>query len=256
MIPIFRKTRKKMADDNKPLKYMRYAIGEIALVVIGILIALQINNWNENRKDGIKEQVILKSLRVNLKENLKLLNLPYEATINAYNASLNLHELITPNGSIINTNQVDSLLSVTLDYFSFDANSGAINEIINSGQLNIIRNEELKNLISNWSGINEDTQRDVDIANNHAFDKIITYLAKHGNISNLPIGNNILQKTNLRPKPISSFEVDYENLMNSTEFENLVSWHSVNMLYILNEYMFFKSYIEKIIDLIDSEIDE
>ncbi len=39
-----------MADDNKPIKYARYAIGEIALVVIGILIALQINTWNENRK--------------------------------------------------------------------------------------------------------------------------------------------------------------------------------------------------------------
>ena len=40
MINFFRKTRKKMADDNRPLKYMRYAIGEIALVVIGILIAI------------------------------------------------------------------------------------------------------------------------------------------------------------------------------------------------------------------------
>ena len=50
MINFFRKTRKKMADDNRPLKYARYAIGEIALVVIGILIALSINNWNEQRK--------------------------------------------------------------------------------------------------------------------------------------------------------------------------------------------------------------
>jgi len=57
MINFFRKTRKKMADGNKPMKYMRYAIGEIALVVIGILIALQINNWkidhfkkNESKK--------------------------------------------------------------------------------------------------------------------------------------------------------------------------------------------------------------
>ena len=40
-----------MADDNRPLKYMRYAIGEIVLVVIGILIALQINNWNEDQKE-------------------------------------------------------------------------------------------------------------------------------------------------------------------------------------------------------------
>jgi len=50
MIPFFRKIRKKMADDNRPLKYARYAIGEIILVVIGILIALQVNNWNEDRK--------------------------------------------------------------------------------------------------------------------------------------------------------------------------------------------------------------
>ncbi len=51
MIPFFRKIRKKMADDNQFLKYSRYAIGEIVLVVIGILIALYINNWNEERKD-------------------------------------------------------------------------------------------------------------------------------------------------------------------------------------------------------------
>lgn len=49
MIPFFRKLRKKMADDNRPLKYARYAIGEIVLVVIGILIALQVNNWNLDR---------------------------------------------------------------------------------------------------------------------------------------------------------------------------------------------------------------
>ena len=54
MINFFRKTRKKLADDNKPLKYMRYAIGEIVLVVIGILIALSINTWNEQRKNKIK----------------------------------------------------------------------------------------------------------------------------------------------------------------------------------------------------------
>ncbi len=111
----------------------------------------------------------------------------------------------------------------------------------------------MKNLISNWSGIAQDTQRDVDIANKHAFDNMVMYLSKNGSISNLPIGNRILQKTNLKRKSTSSFEIDYQNLMSSSEFENLVSWHSVNMIYIINEYMFFKSYIEKMIDLIDSE---
>ena len=50
MIPFFRKSRKKMAGNNKTMKYLGYAIGEIMLVVIGILIALSINNWNETRK--------------------------------------------------------------------------------------------------------------------------------------------------------------------------------------------------------------
>ena len=58
-----------MADDNRPLKYMRYAIGEIVLVVIGILIALQINNWNENQKSIKKGREILVDLRENLKSN-------------------------------------------------------------------------------------------------------------------------------------------------------------------------------------------
>lgn len=62
MISFFRKIRKQLADDNKPLKYFRYAIGEIVLVVIGILIALSINNWNEERKDRKVEFKILQEL--------------------------------------------------------------------------------------------------------------------------------------------------------------------------------------------------
>ena len=69
MINFFRKTRKKMADDNKPMKYIRYAIGEIVLVVIGILIALSINNWNGNRKDRELEKHLLKSLVENIEIN-------------------------------------------------------------------------------------------------------------------------------------------------------------------------------------------
>jgi hypothetical protein len=69
MINFFRKTRKKMADDNRPLKYMRYAIGEIVLVVIGILIALSINNWNEERKERILEKVVLHGVLGNIERN-------------------------------------------------------------------------------------------------------------------------------------------------------------------------------------------
>ena len=71
MIPFFRKIRYKLAQDNQLFKYSRYAIGEIALVVVGILIALQINNWNENRKNVIEETIILKNLIEDLKADIK-----------------------------------------------------------------------------------------------------------------------------------------------------------------------------------------
>jgi hypothetical protein len=74
MIPYFRKIRKKMADDNRPLKYTRYAIGEIILVVIGILIALQINTWNEEQKTRVIETKTLKEIRANLELDLNELN--------------------------------------------------------------------------------------------------------------------------------------------------------------------------------------
>jgi len=84
MINFFRKIRKKLADDNptsakasagmKTGKYLSYAIGEIILVVIGILIALQINNWNEERKDRRIEKSILIELKDNLERNLVLID--------------------------------------------------------------------------------------------------------------------------------------------------------------------------------------
>jgi uncharacterized protein DUF6090 len=68
MINFFRKTRKQMANDNRPVKYMRYAIGEIVLVVIGILIALSINNWNTQRKEKNLEIKLYKSAILDLEQ--------------------------------------------------------------------------------------------------------------------------------------------------------------------------------------------
>ena len=62
MIKFFRKIRYDLMEKNKTGKYLKYAIGEIVLVVIGILIALSINNWNESRKIGNKKQELILNL--------------------------------------------------------------------------------------------------------------------------------------------------------------------------------------------------
>jgi len=70
MIKFFRKIRYDLMEKNKTGKYLKYAIGEIVLVVIGILIALQINTWNEERKNNSKEQQILSQLKDEYDANL------------------------------------------------------------------------------------------------------------------------------------------------------------------------------------------
>jgi hypothetical protein len=75
MIKFFRKIRYDLMEKNKTGKYFKYAIGEIVLVVIGILIALSINNWNENRKERLIEIAILTDIRKDLiqtKEDLTI----------------------------------------------------------------------------------------------------------------------------------------------------------------------------------------
>ena len=62
MIKFFRKIRQELLSENRFSKYLIYAIGEIVLVVIGILIALQINNWNEGRKNDQKEALLIKNI--------------------------------------------------------------------------------------------------------------------------------------------------------------------------------------------------
>ena len=70
MIKFFRKIRQKLLTENKFSKYLLYATGEIILVVIGILIALQINNWNQGRIDTQKEINHLKNIQRNLNDDL------------------------------------------------------------------------------------------------------------------------------------------------------------------------------------------
>jgi len=69
MIKLFRNIRKKLLAEGKTSKYFKYAIGEIFLVVIGILIALQINDWNEQGKNQTLEKRYIAELRSDLQKD-------------------------------------------------------------------------------------------------------------------------------------------------------------------------------------------
>ena len=74
MLPFFRKIRYRLAENNQFFKYSQYAVGEIILVVVGILIALQINTWNQNRENRTQEKQVLVQLLNEYENNLIQLN--------------------------------------------------------------------------------------------------------------------------------------------------------------------------------------
>ena len=146
MIPFFRKIRKKMADDNRPLKYMRYAIGEIVLVVIGILIALQINNWNEFKQARVKEQNYLEAIRNDLEKDIT----QAESIIEMYLIPLNIINNIDPRFGLhtkLHVKNIDTSDSDFIDLFrrkpSFRSINGTYSSLISDGKSNLITNKSL-----------------------------------------------------------------------------------------------------------------
>ena len=71
MLKFFKKIRLSLIASGSARKYLLYTIGEIVLVMIGILLALQVNNWNEDRKDRKAEGLVLNSLLFDMKENTR-----------------------------------------------------------------------------------------------------------------------------------------------------------------------------------------
>ncbi len=147
MINFFRKKRKKLADENRSLKYVRYAIGEITLVVIGILIALQINNWNESRKERAQEIVLLKQLETEFKSNLNQLDERVSIRREIMNAAIQLLSYIDkPNSRI--KDSINKNIALSKGYTTFDP---IISDLSSSGSLRLIKNKSLKQLLSFWT---------------------------------------------------------------------------------------------------------
>jgi hypothetical protein len=134
-------------EKSKTVKYLKYAIGEIILVVIGILIALSINNWNEGRKDKFKEQAILIQLEEEYNANLEQLNAKMQMRKKIVKSGLSfLKYMNTP--EFVQRDSVIFHLSVVILDPTFDPIQ---NDLISSGNIRLIRNEKLRRLLSNWS---------------------------------------------------------------------------------------------------------
>ena len=151
MLKFFRKIRQQLLVKNNISKYLLYAIGEIVLVVIGILIALQINNWNEDRKDRAKERFYLRSIRSSIQLSQKELNRVIKDAQKISSCANTLFLLLAKKKyDRLHGVFLDSLLFSSGDYSLLSLNDGGVQEILNTGSLNLIRDERIRIKLASW----------------------------------------------------------------------------------------------------------
>ena len=149
MIKFFRRIRQRLLTENKFYKYLLYAFGEIVLVVIGILIALQINNWNEEQKNKAIEQQLLISLLQEFETNLTILTKTIETNTAIIEGSLEIGKFTGPSLPIISEKEMSQNMVDAFKYVSrYVPNKGTYDEINNSGKLSIISDPSLRKAIS------------------------------------------------------------------------------------------------------------
>ncbi len=196
MIKFFRKIRQKMLNENKFSKYLLYAIGEIVLVVIGILIALQINNWNENKKSKSQLDNIYNEVELNLKSDLTNI----DDVITQYEKlELRLEKMITKEYSSIpldsiNANNYSDFIPSKRDinnFIAFEIQDKGLGLIKTYNDFNTSGNKELTNEIIQFYNIGESLNMVLNKLKEESFDNIkyfeqFTWYADYMNIKYNP----------------------------------------------------------------------
>lgn len=211
----FRTIRLRLLGENKISKYLLYALGEIILVVIGILIALRINNWNENRKLYQEEKATIASLKLEFKKNLGTLNGDIAAIQGIINSCNTLLEHTGPDYQYGTLPAVDSLVSMTSRMSVWDPSLYTLGNIKNSGKLSSLSNEELKVLLIEW----ETFYANLLDWGDFYVDRGSTYFDY---LLHNSLNRNLFSGDPFQLSP-SKFERNNEELLRKAEFENYIT---------------------------------
>jgi len=236
--------------ENKPDLYLVYAIGEVVLVVIGILIALQIDNWNENKRIRNIEQQYLLALReefeYNKNELARVMNLNAEYT----DYALKISDHTGPENPEVTEKEFEDL---AMGAFSaevhYNPNQGVLDEVISSSKLGIFNNDALKFALSSWGAIfnkalwQERTHETLRV-------QIVEMTRVNGNIRSMTF--DLGEPLNIKP---TKFKRENLQLLRSEEYDNrLVAFILTARILNANSYAKVGEEIDRILMLIDAEI--
>ena len=240
-------------EQNKTSKYFKYAIGEIILVVIGILIALQINNWNEQRKESKKEQQILLSLKEEFQQNIKELSFDHNINLGCLKAIITL--LNFDSSREFETRFLDSLMGQAYNFATFDARLGVINDISSSGNLELISDSNLRYALNQWTGELNDYKEDVIIRRDYWVHNVSPLTNKF-----LPIRNtdyfqdrkDYKRELILKPKVVS--KKNYSDFMTNLEVDGMLFDYYMNQSFVTTNEEVIMEFLQSTLKLIDRNI--
>ena len=213
-------------EQNKTAKYFKYAIGEIVLVVIGILIALQINNWNENRINKVKEGEYLIGLKTDLEKQIKL----FQTNDQFYDFVINKGESILMDyslkGHLLDIDSINSKLSQMMYVIHYPEVKTAFNELNTTGQINLIKKKALRSNIIEYYQNSESAKLSVDnnidkVYYNQLFPIIRSAISIH--FENFQYDSNQVNKQELNEKLKPVFDKNLSNPAREFEIINAVS---------------------------------
>lgn len=232
-------------ETGKTTKYFKYAIGEIILVVIGILIALQINNWNENRKINNQETIYLQDLKKDFNFDIETL----QGRVAGNNLMIhNIDTILTLISSKkIFTEQDEALLTnMTLKLFAesyFIPEKGTINQIQSSSSGSFIKNKTLRDLIFRYYSNSERVEKNMEQSIQLYQHQIITPSLIHPAIAKKSMNIN----AEVSPLNMSL-------LIKDNDYLNALTLKSVGTQNQNKEYLKIIKKAEQILTIINSEL--
>ncbi len=216
MITLFRKFRQKLLSQNRITRYLAYAVGEIFLVVIGILIALQVNNWNESRKLKKQKAVLLENLQQEFEENQKRLDIILGFLENRESYARHILSLLDFLPQELDSIQTIFALERAGFVHYFNPTQPTYEEMKSSGALSLISNKELKRVMSSYQTFLEYSYRieekNSDVIQTYA-DRILRYMDP--DFGTVNISDN-------ESKAYAGVQFDLEAMSNDPEIQYLL----------------------------------
>lgn len=259
MISLFRTLRQRLLAENRFSKYLLYAIGEILLVVIGILIALQVNNWNEERKERQVEIKFFRNLKNDLHADIERLDYMIDLATTKVKASQNVKLLSDRDsvGSLYNFSD-DMLDLIFVD--EFKPNDNTYDEMKSSGNFSSIQNDSLKLKLMNL----RKTYVEIDGSQKHMRNDFDLFLAdfekyidwgKYFDLrkSNIPKLDFVYDSLYIETHT-SRMKAEVQELFRNKIFLNNIFLLEVNYAYHIDLLQNTKNQIEEIMDVLEQEL--